>query len=279
MSSAIGDTGEASSDIEDSDAQGPTISQHADDRDYYAHLKDFSSSTALPKAKAEPKPLHTADDLAQAVEEARHVTAERVEAELRVAMANDREQRRCEALTAIRNYLDRRQSAYDEEFGRLAEASHRLALALAKVMVPKATEKHPLADIKEVVKNTLLRLADEPFIELRLPPGLADCRDALIADLSEGTGFKGEVKAITDPDLGNADVELRWNGGGIDRRAERLHDEAIHIVDFWLSKQPEMSSEEKATPMPVASENTPRRVTSDPENKIHEQVSEPSHEC
>lgn len=184
--------------------------------------------------EVEPARRYTEDDLAQAVDEARRATALTVEAELRETMTNDVEQRRCDMLAAIRDQFEQQTAMFDERLTRLAGASQQLAVALAKAVLPRAIERQPLVDITDALKATLVRLASEPSIELRLPPDLVAEGTTLLADLAKDVSFKGEVVTIADPALVKGDVVLRWKGGAVDRRMDRLEAEALDLVDRWL---------------------------------------------
>jgi len=230
---SFAELGERSSDHEGGDVFDQEERRDTEPIKYCSHLKDFSSFEPV-QEEPEPDPLFTAEDLALAVDEARRVTASETEAELRLAMANDIDQRRCNMLATIRDQIEWHKSTFEQELVRSADVSHQLALALVKAVIPKAIEQCPLIDISDVLKSTLARLVEEPSIELRLPSDLADCGENLITDLARDVGLAGEVKVIADPALSDGDMTLRWKGGAIDRRLDRLQDEASHLVNCWL---------------------------------------------
>ena len=168
---------------------------------------------------------------------------------MRSAMANDIEQRRCDMLVAIKDQLERHGSVFEEELARLASISHRLAVALAKAVIPRAIERQPLADITDLLKVTIAGLVAVPAIELRLHPSQVGSGEVLMADLAKDASFAGEVTTIPDPGLGEGDAELRWRSGVASRRLSRLQAEALDLVDRWLEDLPETGGGEVCTPV------------------------------
>ncbi|MGI9416677.1 MAG: hypothetical protein ACR2RA_02440 [Geminicoccaceae bacterium] len=209
-----------------------------------------------PETASEPERLYTAEDLAKAVDKARGEAARETETELRCALADDLEHRRVDVTSAIRDQLDRHRSAFDDELGHMAEVSRKLALALGEALIPRALESRPLVDISDALRTTLARLANEPSIELRLPPDLIESGGALFADIAQETGFAGAITTVADASLGRGDAELRWSGGAVERRMERLQVEARGLVERWLPGVPE--TDEQPDDAPASSSTGPQ---------------------
>ncbi|MGI9509997.1 MAG: hypothetical protein ACR2QJ_11705 [Geminicoccaceae bacterium] len=210
-----------------------------------SHAMPFKAFGPDPKENVEPELLYTAEDLERAAEDARRTTALEVEAELRSALADDIEQHRCDMLAAIKKQLDQHRSGFEEEIARLAQVSQRLGISLAQAIIPRAIAQCPLIDISEHLQITMARLTAEPSMELRLPPDLVEDGAAMLAELAKDVGFKGEITAIADPALGPGDASLRWGGGAVDRRLDRLEAEALDLVGRWMNEapSPDMPSE------------------------------------
>ncbi len=188
---------------------------------------------------SEPDRIYTADDLARAVEDARRAASTESEAALRASMADDMEQRRCDVLSAIRERLEQSEAAFEEELARMSAVSQRLAIALARAIIPRTIESQPLADITDALKMTLKGLVTMPAIELRLHPSHVAFGEALLDDLSKDAGFAGELTTVADAALGEGDAELRWHGGVLCRRLKNLQTEAFELADRWLEQLPE----------------------------------------
>ena len=259
--------GELSSDQVRTDGSAEMEHQDANSIKYCAHLRDFGSEELPSKSEAEPEPLFTADELAAALDEVRRTTAGEVEAELRAAMAEDLDTRRCNVMAAIRDQVEWQKSAFEQEIARSAEISHQLALSLARAVIPRALERYPLNDISDALRNALAQLTAEPSIELRMHPDLVECGQDVLSDLAREAGFTGEADVIADPTFSEGDIELRWKGGTMDRRLLRLQDQASHLVNLWLGKGSPESPDEDG-----------QSVTKPFETDVNIDQSPPSHE-
>jgi len=233
-------------DGEDTEGKGARMGAERDT--YRSGLIEFRSSGSRPRKKPESERLYTAQDMTRAVDDARRGTALETETAVRQAMANDIEQRRCDLLAAIKGQLEQHRSAFEEELAWLAGASQGLAVALAKAVIPRALERQPLIDITDALKVTLARLTTEPSIELRLSADLVEAGEAFLADLAKESGFTGEITTVADPTLGAGDAELRWQGGAVDRRVDRLQAEVLGLVDHWLQEPPDVTDDEALGP-------------------------------
>ena len=245
---------------------------------YCAHLRDLASNEPLSKKDAEPEVLFSAEDLAAAIDEARRITASEVETELRAAMAEDLDSRRCDILAAIRDQVELQKSAFEEEIARSANISLQLALALAQAVIPRALQRYPLNDISEALRRTLTQLTAEPSVELRMSPDLVECAKGVLSDLAEDTGFPGEAHVIADPTFSEGDIELRWKGGVMDRRLHHLKDQVSHIVNLWLGDDSQPSPDEAAEATAAPSGTGIEIDRSPPSHALHQQMGEEHHE-
>ncbi len=227
---------------------------------------EFKLLGLAPGEGDEPDFLYTEDDLARAVDDARRTAVLETEAAVRSAMADDVENRKNDMLAAIRDQLERRESAFEEELARLAALSCELAIALAKAVIPRAIERQPLADITDLLKVTIAGMTEAPAIELRLHSSQVESGEALMADLARDAGFAGEVTTIPDPALGEGDAELRWKCGAVSRSLDRLQAEALDLTVRWLQDVQETDGVEAFSPHSAslqsnASDVLPERAT------------------
>ena len=207
----------------------------------------FTPWVSEPDEGTQPECLYTAEDLAKAVDEARRTAVAETEAELRQAMANAIEQRRCELIAGIGAQLEQQRSAFDDVLGTYALIARRLATVLAKTVIPRALEKYPLVDVTEVLKATLARLAAEPAIDVRFSPNEADIGKAILADITKDVGSSTDVTSTADPLVADGSVQIRWQGGRVDHGWEVLFAEAQDMIDHWLGD---------SSPSPSANDQT-----------------------
>jgi hypothetical protein len=116
-----------------------------------------------------------------------------------------------------------------------AAASRDLALAVARALVARALARQPLADVEAMFGEVLVRLEGMPWLELRLPPSLADAGQAALARAAEEAGYRGELRVIPDAKLGPGDARLAWQDGAAERDLAGLEAEVTVLVDAWLS--------------------------------------------
>jgi hypothetical protein len=199
----------------------------------------FTPWVSEPDENAGPERLHTAEELARAVEEARQTAAAETEAAIRQAMADDIEQRRSELIQAIRTQLEAQSAAFDDKLEAYAHTAQRLAAALAKAVIPRALEKCPLMDITEILKATLARLSAEPVIDVRFSPGEADIGKAVLADIARDLGLSNDVVSAADSLVAEGSVQIRWQGGVIDHGWQVLYAEALSMIGHWLGEASE----------------------------------------
>ncbi|MGI9491102.1 MAG: hypothetical protein ACR2QF_01610, partial [Geminicoccaceae bacterium] len=115
-----------------------------------------------------------------------------------------------------------------------ATMAQSVAKMMGQAIVPRALERHPLADIAEMVRQSLLRLVDQPSIEVRLETELVDKMTELLESLAAETGFQGELTAAADPAPGAGEAKLVWCGGACDRDLGKKREEVEMLVDSWF---------------------------------------------
>ncbi|MDX1541038.1 MAG: FliH/SctL family protein, partial [Geminicoccaceae bacterium] len=103
-----------------------------------------------------------------------------------------------------------------------AEAEVKLALDIARAIVPHALERAPLADVEAMLVDLLCRLEAEPRLELRVAPGLLEPGRELALDLARRAGFPGDVVVDAAADLGPGDARVLWRHGRAERRVDRV---------------------------------------------------------
>ena len=178
--------------------------------------------------------IYSAEDLAKAVEEARRATALDVETRTRATLADELSQRKVNALEAIRDQLGASEADFRQRVMDAAAMAQSVAKMMGQAIVPKALEKQPLADITEMVRQSLLRLVDQPSIDVRLEIELVDEMTDILKNLVDETGFQGELTATADPALGVGEAKLVWSGGACSRDLGRKREEVDLLVDAWF---------------------------------------------
>jgi flagellar assembly protein FliH len=201
----------------------------------YPPLETFAPEPPRPPAVAPeppppPAPTFSEAELARAVEAARQEGYAEVRAEMLTSLGH----RQAEALAAIGERLAASREALERMLAARAGASRDLAFAVARALVAKALARQPLADIEAMFREVVVRLEGMPWLELRLPPALAQPGEAALARAAEEADYRGELRVVSDPRLGPGDARLTWQDGAAERDLARLEAHIAALVEAWL---------------------------------------------
>ena len=204
----------------------------------------FPRLDEMPQAvadQAEQAAAHSRErELATAVAAASAEAAAETEARLRAELSECLENSHARALRALCEQLGQARAAFERLLEQRAAASRELALALARVLVPRALARAPLADIEAMLRDTVRRLERNPRLELRLPQELVVQGRNLLERVAAETGYSGELVVSADATLGPGDARLCWQDGAAVRDLDELEAEALGLIDAWL---PELNPE------------------------------------
>jgi flagellar assembly protein FliH len=127
-----------------------------------------------------------------------------------------------EAAAAIRQALG--QSHRDVE--SIREDAARIALAVARKLVPVALDALPAADVECALREAIHQAIGEPRIVLRASPRVIEALNGQLAEIAQEEGYEGRVVAAPDPAIRGADCRIEWRGGGAER-SEAAMEEAL----------------------------------------------------
>ena len=86
-----------------------------------------------------------------------------------------------------------------------------------------------------MLRELVVRLEGEPWLEIRLPPGAgSQPAEQRCGAIAAEVGYRGELRVLPDPTLGPGDARLAWQDGAAERDLARLEAEATALVDAWL---------------------------------------------
>lgn len=180
------------------------------------------------------QPTYTAEDMTDAIEKACQKTALEVEEETRTVLSKEHHQRQTEALEAIRDQLKSKEVLFENWLSDAAVTAQHLAKMMGQTLIPRALDQHPLADIEDIIRQSLLRLLGQPSIEIQLGAMLLEEELSLFEKLAKETRFLGELTVSKDSELNAGDAKVIWKEGIIERDLERLKKEAESIIDAWV---------------------------------------------
>lgn len=165
------------------------------------------------------------------------------------ALAEGLRQGRSEAMGGIEqvqvrlleNVISRMADLLTEQAARFTqqrEMTLRIALTIARKMLPAYAERQGLAEIEAMVLNVVNELSSEPRLVVRVADSQLDTVTIKVQREVERRGFTGKVVFMGDPDLGTSDCRLEWAEGGAERDTQRLWGEIDRLVAQVLQVGP-----------------------------------------
>lgn len=160
------------------------------------------------------------------------------------AFAEGRKQAREEALTssehlitqllpAVGQQIDALRQANETVFAKVAEDAIKIAVTIARKVVPELARNNAFEEIKGLVRECLNILYEEPRVVVRVHERVLDKLKPLIDEIASACGFNGNVVLFGDSHFADTDCRVEWADGGADRNIELLWqkiDDAISRV-------------------------------------------------
>lgn len=101
-------------------------------------------------------------------------------------------------------------------------ATLRIALAIARKLLPATAERQGLAEMEAVIAAALADARDEPRLVVRVAESLYDTLQARIGAVAQARGYAGKVILLGDDTLLPGDCLVEWADGGTERRMSRI---------------------------------------------------------
>ena len=104
----------------------------------------------------------------------------------------------------------------------LAEQTVRIALTLARKLLPELARRHGLTEIEALVRRCIADMLEEPRLVIRVSDGVIDAIREQLQPIADELGYAGALVLLVDPALGPADCRVEWADGGAERIADQL---------------------------------------------------------
>ncbi|CAK0767115.1 putative Flagellar assembly protein FliH [Azospirillaceae bacterium] len=138
-----------------------------------------------------------------------------------------------EAMREIENRTAAALERTAESIGRLISERHslnherstqplRLALAIARKVMPEMARRHGLGEVEAMISNLVGELIDEPRLVIRVGGGAQTKARETLENVLQARGFGGRVVVLEDTTLGAADCRVEWAEGGAERSTAQL---------------------------------------------------------
>lgn len=137
-------------------------------------------------------------------------------------------------------------------FAQQREMTLRIALTIARKLMPAYAERHGLAEIEAAVTGMLGELGEEPRLVVRVADSQLDAVTIKIQREVDRRGFAGKVIFMGDPAMGPSDCLIEWADGGAGRDEQRLWGEIDRVAAQAIQSGPGMPSPKAQTAAPVS---------------------------
>ncbi|MBB4265392.1 FliH/SctL family protein [Roseospira visakhapatnamensis] len=136
-------------------------------------------------------------------------------------------------IVAAFDRMDAEQRAFNAE---VEKSATRLALTIARHLLPAAAEAGAVPEIERLVAATLPDVLDQPRLVIRVHGSLAEAIRQAVRPIQDDHGFEGRLTVRPDNDLPVGDCRLEWGDGGVERDTVRLWAEIEAVVARYLDE-------------------------------------------
>ncbi len=99
-----------------------------------------------------------------------------------------------------------------------------MAARILRKLLPHFIDQGAFAEIEAVVREAF-ESTEEKKLEIIVSESLKDRMERLISEITSGAPEDYKAVVSGDRDLSDRDVLIRWEGGGLERRLERIEEE------------------------------------------------------
>ncbi|MFZ4762749.1 MAG: hypothetical protein ACOYK8_08045 [Alphaproteobacteria bacterium] len=116
--------------------------------------------------------------------------------------------------------------AEDKRDEKAEKEAIKLAVLLAKHLVPQLMSRHPMEEIDNILGQVLALRVEEPRITLKVHPMMVEEVKSRFTVLAEQAGFSGKYLVLAEAGLQPPDIKAEWQSGGMERLINQLWDQA-----------------------------------------------------
>jgi flagellar assembly protein FliH len=123
--------------------------------------------------------------------------------------------------TALLARIDQHVVKLIEDIGSIAreqeEQTRRLALAIAKKVLPTFVAQNGTMEIETMVNDAIREMSREPRLVVRINETQFDALNEKILAISTQRAFSGKMVVIAASEVASGDCRIEWADGGIER--------------------------------------------------------------
>jgi flagellar biosynthesis/type III secretory pathway protein FliH len=148
-----------------------------------------------------------------------------------------------EQLAPLVSALGERQAAAND---RAQANMARILQVVMDRLMPVYVREHGHEEALAVVSDCLGELQDPGRLTIHLSEETADLLGDRLSKAARKAGFEGQIRLLTDEEMGPSDVKVDWGAGGAERRYETIREEidaavgrAVERIEASIDGDPE----------------------------------------
>lgn len=106
----------------------------------------------------------------------------------------------------------------------------KIALMIAKKVMPAYTQKYGLSEIETVVTKVMTEMGQEPRLVFRVPESQFDEAKKRIDATAAQAAYAGKLVILGDPELEISECRVEWADGGIERDLKKLWEDIDKVM-------------------------------------------------
>ncbi len=130
----------------------------------------------------------------------------------------------------------------------------RMVQELMAKLMPIYTRTHGAEEAIAVVTDCLAELQDQGRLTIHLSEETADLLSDRLNKAAQRAGFEGQIRLLTDPELGPSDVRVDWGAGGAERRYESIRADVDAAIDRAVQRLEAEIGDGDSEPAPSTSQ-------------------------
>ncbi|MCR9257488.1 MAG: FliH/SctL family protein [Alphaproteobacteria bacterium] len=197
-----------------------------------------------------PPPTYSEEELHAAVEEARAAGEEAGRGEAYASI----EQMTGMTLETIGQQMAHLADSHRKAMQEVNEGAIRLAVAIAKRLVPDLAEREGLHEIEAVARETLSLVRDESRVLITVADTMIETVEPALVAVARQVGFDGTVRVIGDTSLTEGDCRIEWSGGGSERITGKIWEEIETIIARYLGGDDDLTDPTRGSEEPQEEE-------------------------
>jgi len=190
----------------------------------------ISEELSEPEFLEEIAPTFSEEELAEAREEGMKAGREAAIQDMTTAL----EQQMSQILTEINTQVSQLFDTYAKDLQEHSQNAIAVASVIVRKLFPALNMKHAMDEIEHIIAEAMQRTSRAPALLIKVPSKFHSAVEAKVSEMAELRGREGKINVVTDDTLGDGDILVEWEGGGILRDTTAMWEHIDNIIETNL---------------------------------------------